>query len=40
MLAVKKGRLDVNQVMLENEIVSEFEEMQRIEEGEELKVPF
>jgi uncharacterized protein (DUF608 family) len=40
MLTVKKGTLSVRQVLLENEIVSEFEEMQRIEEGEELKVPF
>jgi hypothetical protein len=37
-LTVKKGTLHVGQVMLENEIVSEFKDVLRIEEGEELKV--
>jgi RNA-directed DNA polymerase len=37
-LTVKKGTLNVGRVVLENEIVSEFKDVQRIEEGEELKV--
>jgi len=37
-LTLKKGRLDVDKVKLDNEIVSEFEAMQHIEEGEELKI--
>jgi len=37
-LNVKKGILNVDQVMLENEIVSEFKGAQRIEVGKELKI--
>jgi hypothetical protein len=37
-LTVKKGMLNVGQVMLDNEALSEFKDVQRIEEGEELKI--
>lgn len=37
-LSVKKGTLNVAKVRLENEIVSKFKDVQRIAEGEELKV--
>ncbi len=37
-LSVKKGTLNVGQVMLENKMMSEFKAVQHIEEGETLKI--